>query len=412
MTACPSVQSRPAVAKALPDISLPCLGKGPDTRLADLRGPLVINVWAQWCGPCREEAPYLAELHRKAGDKVKLLGIDYIDTRPDLAVKFAIEQHWDYPHLADREKQLQQPLKIGGPPLTIFVDKDGAVVHVQRKPITSQHEPRSAGEGQTGGRPVRTGTTYDIDLPDFLHRLRTASKEVDPDELSRFLPPEDDSRVRDAAVLILLAGGNVAQGNGPDVLLTERAWTLRRHAGQMSFPGGSVDPEDGTGADGLIRTALREAEEETGVDPTGVEVFAVWPSLWVPVSNFAVSPVLGWWREPSPVAVVDPAEVASVHRVSIEALTDPANRISCRHPSGFTGPAFTVGDLYIWGFTAGLLDKLLKLGGWARDWDPTHVVPLPDRLVDAAWRSEGRQSEDVRRLTAIEHDLGRPEGVE
>jgi 8-oxo-dGTP pyrophosphatase MutT (NUDIX family) len=257
---------------------------------------------------------------------------------------------------------------------------------------------------------VRTSTTYDVELPEFLQQLRSASEEVDPKELSRFLPPEDDPGVRGSAVLILLANGN--DSDGPDVLLTERAWTLRSHAGQMSFPGGRVDPEDGTGVEGLIRTALREAEEETGLDPTGVEVFAVWPSLWVPVSNFAVSPVLGWWREPSPVAVVDPAEVASVHRVALGALADPANRISCLHPSGFTGPAFTVDDLYIWGFTAGLLDKLLKLGGWARDWDPGNVVPLPDRLVEAAWRSEGRRPEDVRRLTAIEHDLGRPEGVE
>jgi 8-oxo-dGTP pyrophosphatase MutT (NUDIX family) len=257
---------------------------------------------------------------------------------------------------------------------------------------------------------VRTSTTYDVELPGFLRQLRSASKEVDPKELSRFLPPEDDPGVRGSAVLILLASGNDAEG--PDVLLTERAWTLRSHAGQMSFPGGRVDPEDGAGVEGLIRTSLREAEEETGLDPTGVEVFAVWPSLWVPVSNFAVSPVLAWWREPSPVAVVDPAEVASVHRVAIQALADPANRISCLHPSGFTGPAFTVGDLFIWGFTAGLLDKLLKLGGWARDWDPGNVVPLPDRLVEAAWRSEGRRPEDVRRLTAIEHDLGRPEGVE
>ncbi|WBQ04979.1 NUDIX hydrolase [Kribbella sp. CA-293567] len=257
---------------------------------------------------------------------------------------------------------------------------------------------------------MRTSTTYDVELPEFLHQLRTASKQVDPQELSRFLPPENDPGVRGSAVLILLADGNDVEG--PDVLLTERAWTLRSHAGQMSFPGGRVDPEDGTGVEGRIRTALREAEEETGLAPAGVEVFAVWPSLWVPVSNFAVSPVLGWWREPSPVAVVDPAEVASVHRVSLRALTDPANRFSCLHPSGFTGPAFTVGDVYVWGFTAGLLDKLLELGGWARDWDPTHVVPLPDRLVEAAWRSEGRQPEDVRRLTAIEHDLGRPEGVE
>jgi 8-oxo-dGTP pyrophosphatase MutT (NUDIX family) len=255
---------------------------------------------------------------------------------------------------------------------------------------------------------VKTSTTYDVPLPDWLQPLAAASKQVDPLELSRFLPPDDPS-VRQSAVLILLAGGNET---GPDVLLTERAWTLRSHAGQMAFPGGRVDEVDGPGVEGLIRTALREAEEETGLEPAGVDVFAVWPALWVPVSNFGVSPVLGYWREPSPVAVVDPAEVASVHRVSIEALADPANRISCLHPSGFTGPAFTVDDLYIWGFTAGLLDKMLTLGGWARDWDPANVVPLPDRLVELAWRSVGQRSDEVRRLTAIEHDLGHPEGME
>jgi thiol-disulfide isomerase/thioredoxin len=137
---CPSVESRPPVAKALPDVSLPCLGNGPDIRLSDLRGPLLVNVWAQWCGPCRHEAPYLAELQAKAGDKVKMIGIDYIDTRPDLAVKFAIEQHWDYPHVVDRDKQIQQGLKIGGPPLTAFVDAKGAVVYVHRAPFTSQQE--------------------------------------------------------------------------------------------------------------------------------------------------------------------------------------------------------------------------------------------------------------------------------
>jgi 8-oxo-dGTP pyrophosphatase MutT (NUDIX family) len=256
---------------------------------------------------------------------------------------------------------------------------------------------------------VRTSVSFDTELPGWLQTLASASKTVDPTELSRFVPPDDPS-VRPSAVLILLADGNDA--DGPDVLLTERAWTLRSHAGQMAFPGGRLDKEDGTGVEGVVRTALREAEEETGLDPAGVEVFAVWPALWVPVSNFGVSPVVAWWREPSPVAVVDPAEVASVHRVAIGALADPANRLSCLHPSGFTGPAFLIDDLFIWGFTAGLLDKMLVLGGWARDWDPANVVPLPDRLVEAAWRSEGQRSQEARRLTAIEHDLGRPEGVE
>ncbi|HEU4946919.1 MAG TPA: CoA pyrophosphatase [Kribbella sp.] len=257
---------------------------------------------------------------------------------------------------------------------------------------------------------MKTSTTYDADLPDWLHPLATASKRVDPLELSRFVPP-DDPGIRQSAVLILLAEGDEVS-DGPDVLLTERAWTLRSHAGQMAFPGGRVDDGDGDGVDGLVRTALREAEEETGLSPGGVEVFAVWPALWVPVSNFAVSPVLAWWQAPSPVAVVDPAEVASVHRVSVKALADPRNRISCLHPSGYIGPAFTVDNLYIWGFTAGLLDKMLTMGGWAQDWNPSNVVPLPDRLVEAAWRGEAQRSHELRRLTAIEHDLGRPEGVE
>jgi thiol-disulfide isomerase/thioredoxin len=140
LPACPSTQSRPPVTNGLPDISLPCLGNGPDVRLADLRGPLVINIWAQWCGPCRQEAPYLADLQKKAGAKLTLIGIDYDDPRADEAVKFAVEHGLDYPHLIDQEKQTQIPLKVGGPPLTAFVDKEGAVVHVHRGVLRSQQE--------------------------------------------------------------------------------------------------------------------------------------------------------------------------------------------------------------------------------------------------------------------------------
>ncbi|MGW1343349.1 TlpA family protein disulfide reductase [Kribbella sp. NPDC002412] len=138
VSACPSTPSKPPVSNGLPDVSLRCLGEGPDIRLADLRGPLVVNIWAQWCGPCRDEAPYLAAL-AKTG-KVQMLGIDYADPRPELAVKFATEEGLAYPHLVDQDKTIQQALRIGGPPLTAFVDKDGAVVYVHHGVLTSQQQ--------------------------------------------------------------------------------------------------------------------------------------------------------------------------------------------------------------------------------------------------------------------------------
>src|SRR4051812_237516 len=136
--------------------------------------------------------------------------------------------------------------------------------------------------------------------------------------------------------------------HGPDLLLTERAHDMRSHPGQVSFPGGSVDPTDAS----VEAAALREAEEETGLDPAGVQVFGRLPQLWLPPSNFAVTPVLGWWREESQVRAVDPAEVHAVYRVPLDHLLDPAHRVSVRHPSGWTGPAFLIGedrDLILWG---------------------------------------------------------------
>ena len=123
--------------------------------------------------------------------------------------------------------------------------------------------------------------------------------------------------------------------------------------------------------------ALREAAEETGLDPTGVEVVATLPRLWLPPSGFVVTPVLGWWRTPSPVSAVDPVEVAAAHRVPVAELTDPANRWTVRHPSGWMGPAFGVRGMVVWGFTAGLLDRLLALAGWEQPWDATRVEELP-----------------------------------
>jgi 8-oxo-dGTP pyrophosphatase MutT (NUDIX family) len=206
------------------------------------------------------------------------------------------------------------------------------------------------------------------------------------DELTRFVPPEG-SRTRQGAVLLLFGDGP----SGPDLLLTERAHDMRSHPGQVSFPGGSIDRAD----ESPEHTALREAEEETGLDPAGVQVFASLPQLWLPPSNFAVTPVLAWWREESPVAVVDPAEVHEVYRVPIEELLDPEHRISVRHPSGWMGPAFLIGDdkdLILWGFTAGIIARLFDYLGWTRPWDETVMRDLPGHML--ASRGESVSSVD------------------
>ena len=223
-------------------------------------------------------------------------------------------------------------------------------------------------------------------LPEWLHRLADAAATVRPEQLSRFLPPEEGGR--DSAVLLLFAGdGGVDPStlDGADVLLIERSHGMRSHAGQVAFPGGGVDPDDA----GPVEAALREAAEETGLDPGGVAVVGTLPALFLPVSDYVVTPVLGWWRDPSPVSVVDEGEVASVHRVALADLLDPANRFQTRHPSGFTGAAFDVAGLYGWGFTAGLLDRLLRLAGWERPWDRTRVEDLPADVLERIDREMG-----------------------
>ncbi|KFG74843.1 NUDIX hydrolase [Streptomyces mutabilis] len=215
-------------------------------------------------------------------------------------------------------------------------------------------------------------------LPDWLDPVVRAVATVRPAQLSRFLPPADGAG-RQSAVLILFGEGE--GGRGPELLLMERAGTLRSHAGQPAFPGGALDPEDGDPqGEGPLRAALREAEEETGLDPAGVQLFGALPKLYIPVSEFVVTPVLAWWREPTPVGVVDPNETARVFTVPVADLADPANRVTTVHPSGHKGPAFLVESALVWGFTAGIIDRLLHFAGWERPWDREKQVPLD-------WRS-------------------------
>ena len=205
--------------------------------------------------------------------------------------------------------------------------------------------------------------------PEWLGTLLAALPTVTGEDLTRFpAPPDADLK---SAVLVLFG----EQSGTPDVLLIERSHDMRSHAGQPAFPGGRIDESD---AD-AVAAALREAEEETGLNPSGVQVLGVLPDLYIPPSGFTVTPVVAWWHTPSAVSVVDTAEVASVHRVPLAELTDPSRRCRVRHPSGFVGPAFEVRDLLVWGFTGGLLDRLIHLGGWERPWSSqARLVSLPN----------------------------------
>ena len=221
-------------------------------------------------------------------------------------------------------------------------------------------------------------------IPAWLEPVRDGAESITAEDLTAFLPPED-AEPRRGAVLMLFAGGDQSDGGDVDdlaggrLLLTERAHDMRSHPGQVSFPGGSIDPGETP-----VQAALREAEEETGLDPAGVEVFGELPELWLPPSNFSVTPVLGWWREPSPVHVVDPAEVHAIHLVPLGDLLRSDHRIHVRHPSGWVGPAFLIGperDVILWGFTAGVITRLFDYLGLATPWEQYDVRDVPSYML-------------------------------
>jgi 8-oxo-dGTP pyrophosphatase MutT (NUDIX family) len=233
--------------------------------------------------------------------------------------------------------------------------------------------------GLTGGpagadteQPIRlTGLRLAADdqLPGWLAPM---VHRIDGSSIAELLPrpalsaPQPGRR---SAVLMLLADGAA----GPDLLLTARASTLRAHAGQPAFPGGKQDP-----GEDAVQTAVREAMEETGLQPASVTPVALFPDLYLGFSGFLVSPVLAHWHTPGPVGPVDAAETAAVARVPVADLADPANRGRVRHPAGYIGPAFEVAGMVVWGFTAGLVEVLLDLGGWTRPWDRQRFITLPE----------------------------------
>lgn len=136
---CPAAPAgRPPAEDPLPAVTLPCLGGGPAVDLSGLRGPAVINLWAQWCGPCRDELPYYQRLHETG--EVDVLGVDWLDPQPAGALELAEETGVTYPLLADPAGVLRPEFRIRGLPGAVFVDAEGRVVAVEFVVVRSYDE--------------------------------------------------------------------------------------------------------------------------------------------------------------------------------------------------------------------------------------------------------------------------------
>jgi 8-oxo-dGTP pyrophosphatase MutT (NUDIX family) len=189
-------------------------------------------------------------------------------------------------------------------------------------------------------------------VPDRLVRLVNALSIAPLGQLNTNDPVATRIADLQAAVLVLL---NDTSG-GPEVVLLQRSSTLRHHPGEIAFPGGSRESIDSDPA----ATALREAAEEIGLDPSGVDPLLTLPRLHIGVSGFDVTAVVALWRQPGPVYPVNPAETHRVLTVTLPDLDNPERW----HPyqcTDWSGPAtFLDGGARLWGYTAEILLYMSK----------------------------------------------------
>ena len=203
-----------------------------------------------------------------------------------------------------------------------------------------------------------------MNLKNFIKTLKTELEKplpgteiqwqmASPDRMVRNFPRVARKDARIAAVLILLYPDN----GSVHTVFMQRHDYIGVHGGQISFPGGKKEQTD----ENVIQTALREAKEETGVDPSGISIVGTLTPLFIPVSNMIVTPVVGW-IDYKPVFNHEPEEVVFLIDADIKRLLDPS--IIKTKPFEIRGELIDVkyfdydGNV-IWGATAMILQELL-----------------------------------------------------
>jgi 8-oxo-dGTP pyrophosphatase MutT (NUDIX family) len=226
-------------------------------------------------------------------------------------------------------------------------------------------------------------------LVDNAHHVPQAyRRRVPPDVLALVMAANAKAAMtggaRDAAVLVLFSGPHDSTSGGlpdeTDLLVTVRASTLRHHAGQAAFPGGVADGGDHS----PVHTALREANEETGIDTSRLHPLATLERMFIPPSGFHVVPVLAYSPDPGPVAVVNESETAIVARVPVRAFINPENRIMVYRKANtrrFAAPAFLLNEMLVWGFTGQVISAMLDVAGWAQPWNTDDIRELDDAMA-------------------------------
>ena len=173
----------------------------------------------------------------------------------------------------------------------------------------------------------------------------------------RWPPGFNPARVRHAAGLLLL----VPIDDRAHIVLTQRAYTLERHGGQISLPGGVVEP-----GETFERAALRESHEEIALPVRDVRIVGALTPIDIPVSGFRLYPIVGSCAEHPPLHPAD-GEVARIIDVPVDELLHPrtfAMTVRSRDGHEIHAPAFRIGDVEIWGATAMVIAEFLVLLGW------------------------------------------------